>query len=256
MKTNEWPAEDYAIGSYIQATVSDMYLPQIHIPPHSSVLDIGCGDGSYSMKIIQQSPLSAFIGLDRSENMLHLARNRTQQTHILFERGDVATMKYRNQFDYILSFWCLQWVHDLYGAFQNIYQALKEDGQFFALFPSGDDALIHTYLKVKASNQFPVLNQFIPPVDYPYLKKQLSKLHKLPFKKLHIELKPHTITLPTLTIFQKFLQGVPFYQGQVPEQDIQNIHQAMVDIYARECAAKYEGEYLFHFRTYVVTAQK
>ncbi len=256
MKKNDWCAKDYAIGSYIQSTVSDMYLPAIQIPSGSNVLDLGCGDGSYSMKLAEKNPTSAFWGLDRSESMLKLAKNRTPKNSIIFEQGDVTTMKYHAQFDYVVSFWCLQWVQNVYLAFENIYHALKENGQLFALLPSGDDALIQTYLKVKASHQFPVLDQFIPPVDYSNLKKQLTKLHHLPFKEIKIELKSHQIILPTRNIFEKFLQGVPFYQGQVAEEDITNIHRAMVDIFARECVTKNNEGYLFQFCIYVVTALK
>ena len=53
MTKQEWPANEYAIGSYIQATVADRYLDRLQINPDDTVLDIGCGNGIYSQKILE-----------------------------------------------------------------------------------------------------------------------------------------------------------------------------------------------------------
>lgn len=48
MSRREWPANDYAIGSYIQATVAEEYLPYLNMKPADKVLDIGCGNGAFT----------------------------------------------------------------------------------------------------------------------------------------------------------------------------------------------------------------
>jgi len=54
MTNQEWPAKDYAIGSYIQSSVADNYLHCLKIKPNDKVLDIGCGNGTYSRKILEK----------------------------------------------------------------------------------------------------------------------------------------------------------------------------------------------------------
>lgn len=253
---NEWPAEDYAIGSYIQATVSDMYLSKIQIDSHDDVLDIGCGEGTYSLKIIEKFTMASFLGIDRSENMLGLARQKIAAPNIRFEYADVIDLPYQSAFDRVISFWCLQWVHDLVTAFENIYQALRKKGKLFIILPYGDDALINTYLQVKASRKFPILEHFCPPVDYPNLRKQMAQLYDLPFDHLNIDCTSHSMTLPSLQVFERFLQGVPFFQGQVPDNEIAEIYRAMVAAYDKTCHEQYHGVYQFNFHTYFITAQK
>lgn len=48
MSRREWPANDYAIGSYIQATVAEEYLSYLKVNPTDKILDIGCGNGAFT----------------------------------------------------------------------------------------------------------------------------------------------------------------------------------------------------------------
>ncbi|HVT63093.1 MAG TPA: class I SAM-dependent methyltransferase, partial [Legionellaceae bacterium] len=73
----EWPADNYAVGSYIQATVSNLYLPQLNIKPTDSILDIGCGEGAYSVEILKHYPMASLLGIDSSKNMIESAQQKT-----------------------------------------------------------------------------------------------------------------------------------------------------------------------------------
>lgn len=253
----EWPAEDYAIGSYIQATIADRYLAQLPIKHSDTILDVGCGNGAFSKKILQQVPAGGVLGIDPSASMLKLADNvcaefpnfRTQQL-------DVCKMTFSAQFDGVVSFWCLQWVPDIVQAFENMYAALKPQGFFFTLFPSGDDAFISSFKAVKAAGIFPELETFIAPVDYSKFTNLGARLAKKFGKNIEVLRLPQKLLLPSFDVFRKFINGIGFYQGQIAVDKIKEINEAMVAAFTQECVEKYQGRPEFNCSIYLVKGKK
>ncbi|STX28403.1 Putative methyltransferase [Legionella beliardensis] len=258
MQNTEWPAEDYAIGSYIQATLADKFLSDLHLNATDHVLDIGCGNGAYTRKILDKVPQGSVLGLDASANMLRLAKEVSlDYPNFSVAKDNVLNMNYANQFDQVVSFWCLQWAsHDIRKAFTNIINALKPGGKFFTLFPAGDDAFIKAYCVLSEAEQFAWLRDFKKPVDYNDLDNLPEKLSDMPCKHLSVTLHRDFITLPNLEFFRKFVNGIAFYQGQASDAEIKLINEAMVDWFAEECQKKYQGEYRFNCSVYLVTGEK
>jgi ubiquinone/menaquinone biosynthesis C-methylase UbiE len=257
MSTSDWPAEEYAIGSFIQSTISDRYLHHLPIYPSDHVLDIGCGDGSYSLKIMQQYPMASFTGIDSSTNMLELAKKTISNfPNVTLKNKDVDSMTFSKEFDCILSFWCLQWAKKIKLALEHIYLALKDGGRFFALFPTGDDPYMLMYHQVRDSEQFSSLKKFTPPVDYSQFSDLREKFFFLPFINPKMERVQQNIILPSLDMYRKFVNGIGFYQGQIPTEKILEINEAMVQAYKIYCDEHYKGKFLFEFSTYILSAEK
>ncbi|KTC96078.1 class I SAM-dependent methyltransferase [Legionella erythra] len=257
MSNKEWPASDYAIGSFIQATVADTFLPLLDIKPDDAVLDIGCGNGSFSLKIIEKVPQGSFLGVDASENMLTLARETAKACQNAdWQQADVLTLPFEGAFDYIVSFWCLQWAVDIKQAFVNITRALKQGGRFFTLFPTGDDPFMWTFNHVRDSGQFASLRAFKPPVDYSRLHQGIETLNVLPLKTVDIQRVDEALTLPSLDTFRKFVNGIAFFHGQLELEEIKRINEAMVQAYAEKVKEHYQGNCLFKFSVFVVTGEK
>lgn len=257
MSTQEWPANDYAIGSYIQATIAEQYLRLLNPSQNSRVLDLGCGDGKFTKKILDKLPNGSVLGIDGSDNMLQLASEvaRTYPNFSL-QKADVLGINYKDAFDAIVSFWCLQWVRDMPKAMENIYNALKPDGKVLLLFPAGDDPYILGYYALKESGAFPVLSNFVPPVDYTRFTNLGNQLKQIPFKELEINRYTHSLVLPSLDTYEKFVKGIAFYQGQVPASEIEAINAALVKRFNEECQKKYQGEFVFELSIYLVTGRK
>lgn len=253
----EWPADDYAIGSYIQAKIADNYLSKLNIHPNDKVLDIGCGEETYTKKIAQSFPLASILGVDSSISMLTLAQAKTHSCpNLTFEHNDASTMNYHNRFNAIISFWCLQWIQDIHKTFANIYHALKPSGNFFAILPTGDDAFFQTYLQVKNTEQFAFLENFIPPIDYQKFEALPQILAALPFHQTKITRQPIEIELPGIDIYQKFVAGIPFFDNQLSPTEVQKIRTSMVNTYQQNCIKNHNNHYLFSLRLYVIEASK
>jgi ubiquinone/menaquinone biosynthesis C-methylase UbiE len=197
------------------------------------------------------------LGIDASANMLQLASDVTKDyPNFSLKQADVLTMNFSAQFDYVVSFWCLQWAQDIQKAFDHIIQALKPGGKIMALFPAGDDPFIMSYYAIKASGQFPALEHFKAPVDYSRLTDLAEQLKSTSAKKLDVALYRQSIVLPSLDVFRKFLNGIAFFQGQIPEAEIKQMNEAMVAYFAEECRSKYQGTYQFNLTMYLVTGEK
>jgi SAM-dependent methyltransferase len=258
MSDNEWPANDYAIGSYIQATVAEKYLPNLELRPFDKVLDIGCGNGTFTKNILAKIPTGSAVGIDSSQSMLDLAQEVSKEyPNFSTQKSDVLTMEFIDQFDYAVSFWCLQWASsDIQRAFSNILKALKPQGKFLTLFPAGDDPFILSYYALRSSGKFSSLKNFNPPVDYTNLDNLQRKLNSLACKNLIVKLCQESIMLPSLDVFRKFVNGIGFYQGQLTAAEIQQINEAMVSYYDEECKKKHPSQYPFDFSIYLVMGEK
>lgn len=253
----EWPAQGYTVGSYIQASISDVYLPGLNIQSTDKVLDIGCGPATYSVRVLTQFPVTLFFGIDTSENMLKMARDVTKNIpNTTFQRVNVENMHFKNEFSYVISFWCLQWTHNIKAAFSHIYQALDTGGKLFALFPTGDDGYIHSYYTIKKSGYFPELDNFHPPIDYVKFNHLENIIAKSGFKKFNVVRDIHQIALPSLGLYQQFVNAIPFFQGQIKEDVIARINQAMVNEFYKKCLEQHQGQLIFQLTVYCVRAEK
>jgi ubiquinone/menaquinone biosynthesis C-methylase UbiE len=257
MSNCEWPANDYAIGSFIQASVAERFLPELQLNHQDRILDVGCGNGSFTRKILNKIPEGSLLGIDASENMLELAKAIIKEyPNFSVAKADVLALPYREEFDAVVSFWCLQWAKDIYKAFDNMVNTLKSGGKMYALLPAGDDPYITTYYALKKSGKYPQLNDFQAPVDYSRLENLADRLSSLPCNRLHVERIQQSIKLPSLDIFRKFVNGIAFYQQQFNDAEVRQLNEAMVLHYDQECKAKYNGDYLFNCSIYWVTGEK
>lgn len=254
----EWPARDYAAGASIQETISNQYLSRLTIQQDNRILDIGCGEGSYSTHILDLIPYGTLLGIDRSANMLALAKEKiTDHPNFSVQKMDAHEINFQNEFDRVTSFWCLHWASDLTKVYTNIYQALKKGGKLLTLLPTGfDDPVIMSYKFLKASGEFPILNDFVPLVDFEKVAKIPEIMASIPFQKASVDIVKHSILLPSLNVFDKFIKGLAFFQGQVPDDKIDILNEAMTKAYDLHCKEHFQGKYWFNIAAYIVVAEK
>ncbi|XP_048505822.1 juvenile hormone acid O-methyltransferase-like [Athalia rosae] len=105
-------------------------------------LDVGSGTGDVMIDIVlpKMNPNTKIFCSDISDAMLDF--NKAQYGYheriLAFEKLDIQTSdlpnKFIGQFDYITSFYCLQWCQNLSQAFKNIFDILRSGGSIFATF--------------------------------------------------------------------------------------------------------------------------
>ncbi|MCQ6266296.1 class I SAM-dependent methyltransferase [Fictibacillus sp. WQ 8-8] len=100
----------------------------------SSVLDLGCGTGSVSIRLSKQG--YDVTGVDLSEDMLVMANEKSlqQKVPVQYIQQDMTELEGLQEFDAAIIF-CdsLNYIlseEKVLAAFQSVYQHLKEDGLF------------------------------------------------------------------------------------------------------------------------------
>ena len=94
-----------------------------------TVLDVGAGTGFFSAVLERRYPAAMVIGLDISEGMLQVARNRFAGCCI---GGDAELLPIRTgSVDLIYSSLALQWCGSAHTAFREFFRVLKPQGHLF-----------------------------------------------------------------------------------------------------------------------------
>lgn len=106
-------------------------------PGAKSVLDIGCGAGNYTLKLLQKLPNLDCFFVDLSGKMLERAKERIEPNtsgSIETLQGDIAVLPLpENRFDIVLSGLALHHLReesDWRSVFGRVYKALKPGGVF------------------------------------------------------------------------------------------------------------------------------
>ncbi len=167
VSTSDWDAADYArVGGFVPAlgqAALDLLDPQ----PGEHILDVGCGDGSLTEKIVERG--ASVVGIDSNLSMIGAARARGLDARVM----DAAQLKFAEAFDAAFSNATLHWVLDKERAARAIWFSLKHGGRFAGemggegnlakLREALDDVLVArgygppTY----ATNWYPTVEEFV-----------------------------------------------------------------------------------------------
>ena len=122
--TSQWDAADYArVGGFVPA-LGQAALVLLDPQPGEAILDVGCGDGTLSEKILERG--ASVVGIDNSLSMVGAARARGLDARLM----DAAQLKFGEAFDAVFSNATLHWVLDKERAARAIWFALKAGGRF------------------------------------------------------------------------------------------------------------------------------
>jgi trans-aconitate methyltransferase len=122
--TSKWNAAEYArVGAFV-AELGQAALDLLDPQPGERILDVGCGEGSLTKKMIARR--ATVLGIDNSPEMIAAARANGIDAVLM----DVADMTFRNEFDAAFSNATLHWVLEKEQAARAISRALKPGGRF------------------------------------------------------------------------------------------------------------------------------
>ena len=122
--TSQWDAADYArVGGFVPA-LGQAALELLDPQPGEAILDVGCGDGALTQKILERG--ASVVGIDNSLSMVGAARARGLDARLM----DAAQLKFGEAFDAVFSNATLHWVLDKERAARAIWFALKAGGRF------------------------------------------------------------------------------------------------------------------------------
>jgi trans-aconitate 2-methyltransferase len=137
----QWQGEHYRDIAKPQQSLASGTLSSLVLEGHERVLDVGCGDGTITLQLADRiSPPGGVVGIDPSPNMIAAARELgAKRPNVDFSIGDVLTMRYRQEFDLVVSFNALHWIHNQDMAFQRIAEALIDGARTTLQFVCAGD---------------------------------------------------------------------------------------------------------------------
>lgn len=115
---------------YKEALFIDTLIKRHH-PAAITVLDLGCGTGKHAMELLNLG--YDVIGIDRSQQMIDLAKRYTKKETIFFQ-GDLTDIRLEKNFDVVVSLFDVMSYQitneDVNNAFRTAFEHLQPGGVF------------------------------------------------------------------------------------------------------------------------------
>ena len=104
--TSRWDAADYAAHGGFVPALGQAALELLDPQPGEHILDVGCGDGTLTLKIKEMG--ADVVGIDNSLSMVAAAKAKGLDARLM----DAAQLKFGEAFDAVFSNATLHWVLD------------------------------------------------------------------------------------------------------------------------------------------------
>ncbi|HEY6337948.1 MAG TPA: methyltransferase domain-containing protein [Candidatus Sulfotelmatobacter sp.] len=191
--SQNWSAPAYAANAHFVPALGQPVLDLLHPQPGERILDLGCGDGVLTEKLVALG--ARVIGIDSSAEMIAAARLRGIDARLM----DARSLMFENEFDAIFSNAALHWVKDdtdspIAGAFH----ALVPGGRFVGeLGGHGCVGAITVALMVALERRgIPDAASWIP-WYFPTVEEYETRLRRAGFVPQSVQLIPRPTPLPT-----------------------------------------------------------
>jgi SAM-dependent methyltransferase len=189
---SRWSAADYAKNAAFVPRLGDAVLQLLDPKPGELILDVGCGDGVLTGKIVEAG--ARVIGLDSSEEMVEAARARGLDAFVA-DAEDMDLARF-GQFDAVFSNAALHWMLDPDAVACGIFTALKDGGRFVG--EMGGDGNLLT-LRTALRDELTGRGYIMPDKDPAWYAgvEEFTRLYVTTgFSDVHAELIPRPTPLP------------------------------------------------------------
>jgi malonyl-CoA O-methyltransferase len=147
-------AHEYDQYAIVQQEMADLLLqqlaPLISAPQQvHSILELGCGTGMLSERLLEQFPNAQLVALDLCENMIAKASQRLASHHHrvqwIVDDAEQWLQQQPSRFDIIISNATVQWFNQPFATMGAAYHLLHQEGVLaFSTFLPGTFHELHT----------------------------------------------------------------------------------------------------------------
>jgi len=120
----DWDPETYAKNARFVANLGLDVLALLAPEPGERVLDLGCGDGALTERLVAAG--CSVVGIDSSAAQVTAARARGLDARV----GRGESLPFEGEFDAVFSNAALHWIRDADAVVKSVYRALKPGGRF------------------------------------------------------------------------------------------------------------------------------
>ena len=153
---SRWSPGDYASNAAFVPALGAAALDLLDPKPGEAILDVGCGDGVLTEKIVEAG--AKVIGIDASEEMIAAAKARGIDAYV----ADAQALDFHTQFDAVFSNAALHWMLDPEAVASGVFRALVPGGRFVGeMGGEGNIAILRAGIRDELTERgYPV-----PPAD-------------------------------------------------------------------------------------------
>ncbi|WP_068280870.1 class I SAM-dependent methyltransferase [Aldersonia kunmingensis] len=235
----DWDGTAYGDISELQRAMAAESLSLVSLNGNEQVLDVGCGDGYVTAQIADLLPEGSILGIDPSPRMITAARARSAPPDqgLRFETGDVTTMTFDAQFDVVVSFNALHWVHDQPAAFGRIAAALRPGGRALVVFVcSGDRRTVEQVGMIVAEDPrwSTAFNGFEAPFEHPNPDMFDAIVDTAGLRVVEKKVIDRSWDFGSREAFERWCRvGFSDWTARIPQQDVDDFIGAVVDEYEK-----------------------
>ena len=194
-------AHSYDQFAQLQRDIGNKLFSQLDNIRVGKTLDLGCGTGYFSEKLLKQNKTNDLICFDLSRGMLdYLMSQRALNTSCI--QGDMDYLPFAaNKFNTIFSNLALQWSSDLHNSLSQLQQLLTLGGElhFSTLLAGSLEELSSAWKTVDDS---PHTNTFLTLSDID------SVLTEIGFSQVQIHTETITMYYPNVIELMRALKGI------------------------------------------------
>jgi len=126
------PFEPTHMGDYIRSLYFWKHIRTIPVETFMTILDAGCGDGNYAIKMAFKFPHIKIIGVDKDIQ----GTPRRFPSNVIFIKEDLLKLVASETYDFIYSIDVIEHIPDNIRVIQRCYDALRSGGYLYLHTPN------------------------------------------------------------------------------------------------------------------------
>ena len=178
---NNVSARQYVDNAAFVAQLGSGVLSLLAPKCNENILDLGCGDGALSEKIVSSG--ANVLAVDYNQDMV----NKALERGLTAEVCDAEKSAYENRFDAVFSNAALHWMTDYSSVIKGVHKALKAGGRFVAEFGEHDNLMNIRHVLKQIHDESDLFGEYREPCFNPTLAFYKAALEKAGFKVIQIE---------------------------------------------------------------------
>ena len=210
----DWNAAAYHRVSNPQLEWGLPVLARLPLEGGELVLDVGCGTGRLTEKLIDRLPHGRVVAVDRSSSMIAAARNYLVprgHDRVTFAQADAAALPFDAVADAVFSTATFHWVLDHERLFSSIFAALKPGGRLVAQAGGGPNLhRIHERCAVimRDPGFAPHFTRWANPWEFADAAVTSRRLQQAGFEQIEASVVPSPVYQPDAPAYREFVEHV------------------------------------------------